>query len=263
MAERSFRFTNAIVREPAPSVINGLRTENLGDPDFDLLKTQHRAYIDALISAGLSVETLPCLNEFPDSLFVEDTALCLPGFGVILSPGAASRKNESSHTQASLEKFFSDIVSLDGPGTVDGGDVLVTDYEIVVGLSERTNAEGARALSNLAEGRGYKVRQVATPKGVLHLKSDCSLVDSNTILATRRLSSSGVFGEYRVLEVPAGEEPAANAIRVNDVVLLPSGFPITLRLLKDLGYRVSEIPNSECQKIDGGLSCLSLRLSLI
>ena len=262
MAEHSFRFTNAIVREPSPSVQFGLRSKNFGDPDFELLLSHHQAYVDALVEAGLSVEILPALEKFPDSLFVEDAALCLPQGAVILSPGAASRREESKFIEPALAKFFSKVVVLQGPGNLDGGDVLVTESEIIVGLSGRTDAEGVRSLSKAVEPWGYTVRQVSTPSGVLHLKSDCSLLDSDTILATRRLASTGVFAKYRLIEVPASEELAANLIRVNDSLLLPAGFPKTMRLLEELGYRVREIPNSECQKIDGGLSCLSLRFAM-
>ena len=262
MAEHSFRFTNAIVREPSPSVQFGLRSKNFGDPDFELLLSHHQAYVDALVEAGLSVEILPALEKFPDSLFVEDAALCLPQGAVILSPGAASRREESKFIEPALAKFFSKVVVLQGPGNLDGGDVLVTESEIIVGLSERTNVQGVRSLSEAVEPWGYTVRQVSTPSGVLHLKSDCSLLDVDTILATRRLGSTGVFANYRLIEVPDDEELAANSIRVNDSVLVPAGFPQTVRLLEELGYRVSNIPNSECQKIDGGLSCLSLRFAV-
>jgi dimethylargininase len=135
----------------------------------------------------------------------------------------------------------------------------VTGREILVGRSARTDAAGVAQLAEIAADWGHALREVFTPPGVLHFKTDCSLMDAETILSTRRLSASGCFDGYRVLDVAEGEEAAANAIRFNNLVLCPAGFPRTAEMLSTAGYEVFEIDNTDCAKLDGGMSCLSLR----
>lgn len=160
-----------------------------------------------------------------------------------------------------LEEVYTEVRTLQGPGFIEGGDILTTESEILVGKSERTNSEGIEELRRAVADWGYTVREVTTPPGVLHFKSDCSLLDGSTILSTPRLSQSGCFDGYTVIDVAEGEEPAANSIRVNDVVFMPRGFPLTTERVREAGFVVIELENSECQKIDGGLSCLSLRFT--
>ena len=117
-------------------------------------------------------------------------------------------------------------------------------------------------LHKLVKDWGYQVREVMTPEGVLHFKTDCSLLDADTILSTKRLAASGCFEGYRVLYTAEGEEAAANSIRFNQFVIMPAGFPKTAAMLRDEGFEVREINNTECAKIDGGMSCLSLRLPI-
>ena len=153
------------------------------------------------------------------------------------------------------------LVQIGGPGFIEGGDILVTEREILVGRSARTNAAGIAELTRLVAPWGHKVREVITPPGVLHFKTDCSLLDGETILSTKRLDASGCFEGYRVIHVAEGEEACANTIRFNDLVIMPAGFPRTRDLLAQAGYKVQEIGNSECAKLDGGMSCLSLRFT--
>ncbi|MDH3859526.1 MAG: dimethylarginine dimethylaminohydrolase, partial [Gammaproteobacteria bacterium] len=131
--------------------------------------------------------------------------------------------------------------------------------EILVGLSSRTDKAGVAELAEIISQWGYKLRQVVTPPGVLHFKTDCSLLDAETILSTKRLDATGCFTKYRVIHTYDGEEAAANSIRFNQLVLMPAGFPQTRDLLLNEGYEVREINNSECARLDGGMSCLSLR----
>ena len=146
-------------------------------------------------------------------------------------------------------------------GFIEGGDILVTEKEILVGRSARTDAEGVAEMARLVADWGYTVREVETPPGVLHFKTDCSLLDEETILATPRLDASGCFEGYRVVHTADGEDACANAIRFNDLVLFPAGFPRTRDRLVAEGYAVREIGNSEAAKLDGGMSCLSLRFT--
>ena len=259
--DHCFRFTRAIVRTPPRSAVNGLRAVDLGPPDVERLREHHARYVDVLGGLGVTVETLEAEEAFPDSLFVEDSALCLPEGAVVLRPGTATRVAEADLIEPSLRRHYAEVRRLAGPGTVDGGDVLVTGSEIVVGRSSRTDAQGVAELTTIVADWGHSVREVVTPPGVLHLKTHCSLLDADTILATRVLAETGCFDSYRVLDVDPAEEGAANAIRVNDAVLMPEGFPITTARVRDAGYDVITVPNSECARIDGGLSCLSLRFT--
>ena len=144
---------------------------------------------------------------------------------------------------------------------IEAGDILTTETEVLVGRSARTNGAGIAELAATIAPWGHKVREVFTPPGVLHFKTDCSLLDAETILATKRLDASGCFEGYRVIHTAEGEEACANAIRFNTLVVMPAGFPRTRDKLVAAGYDVREIGNSECAKLDGGMSCLSLRFS--
>ncbi len=258
--ETSFRFARAIVRAPGASAIHGLRANDRGDPDLGLLRDQHRAYVAALRGAGAEVIELPALEAFPDSLFVEDAALCLAEGAVVLRPGAKSRLGEAEALRPDLRVHIGEVVELDGPGFADGGDILRTEREVLVGLSARTDRAGAQALTAILRRWNWPLRIVDTPPGVLHFKTDCALVDAETVLATPRLAASGCFNGYRVIETAPGEDPAANAVRFNDVVLLAEGYPATAERLDKEGYHLAILDISEAAKLDGGLSCLSLRL---
>jgi len=257
----SFSFTNAIVRAPGTSVSNGLRTNGGTDPDAVRFRHQHCLYVDALVRAGLGVTELAPLEAFPDSVFVEDAALCLAGCAIVLRPGAASRAGESAALRPDLAVAGLRVLELADTGKIDGGDVLVTEGDVFVGLSTRTDAGGVEALAEVVEPLGYKVRGVATPGSILHFKSDCGLLDSTTIFATERLAATGCFDGYDVVVAPSGEEGAANLIRINNAVLVAEGFPVTAALLADRGYLVEVVAVDEAAKIDGGLSCMSLRFS--
>jgi dimethylargininase len=253
-------FPRAITRRPAPSVVDGLRAVDTGTPDLATMLTHHSDYIAALRETGAEVIELPPLDAFPDALFVEDTALCLPEGAVLMRPGAPSRQGEVDHMAAVLADIYQDVQRIDPPGHIEGGDILWTGREVLVGLSARTDAAGVAQLAAILDRWGHTLRVVETPPGVLHFKTDCALLCPDTILATERLSASGCFDDYRVLHVPEGEEPAANAIRFNDLVLMAEGFPRTATMLDRADYALRIIGNSECAKLDGGMSCLSMRL---
>jgi dimethylargininase len=261
MPERSFRFTHAITRRPAASITRGLRAVDTGAPDLATMLAHHAAYVAALRATGATVIELDPLEAYPDSVFVEDTALCLPEGAVVMRPGAPSRLGEAAEMAPHLRALYAEVAAVEGPGHVEGGDILMTDTEILVGRSARTDAAGIAELARIVGRWGHALREVATPPGVLHFKTDCSLLDAETILATRRLAASGCFEGYRVIEVPEGEEAAANTIRFNDRVLMPEGFPRTAERLASAGYAVTAIGNSECARLDGGMSCLSLRFT--
>jgi dimethylargininase len=251
-------FNNALVRTPARSVVRGLRAVDTGAPSHEGVLNEHAAYIAALEAAGVAVEVLPPSEDFPDSVFVEDTALVFGADAILLRPGAASRAGEANEMAPVLARRFQRVLAIEG-GTVEGGDVLATPRGVFIGCSARTNAEGARELVGPLAAIGLKGLPVETPRGVLHFKSDCSLLDEETILCTARLAASGVFDGFRVVLTPEGEEGAANALRVNDRVFVGASYPRTAEALDALGFRVVTLATREIAKIDAGLSCMSLR----
>lgn len=261
MSDLSFRFTHAITRKPGASITEGLRAVDTGAPDLSLMQAHHADYIAALRGTGASVIELPALEDFPDAVFVEDTALCLPKGAVIMRPGAPSRLGEAAEMEPHLTALYGRVARITGPGFIEGGDILTTETEVLVGRSARTDAAGIAELAAIITPWGYTLREVFTPPGVLHFKTDCSLLDDHTILSTPRLAASGCFDGYRIIPTAPGEEACANAIRFNDLVLFPAGFPQTRDRLLAAGYRIREVGNSECAKLDGGMSCLSLRFT--
>ena len=253
-----YDFNRALLRSPSRTVVDGLSAANLGTPDFDGVAREHVAYTRALEDAGISIEILPPLEAFPDSIFVEDTALVFTGAAIILRPGAPTRRGEATEMAPALARHFDRVLFL-RDGTVDGGDVLATRGKVFIGQSARTNAQGAQALVFQLAEIGLRALVVETPHDVLHFKSDCALLDEDTILATARLAASEVFNNFRCIIVPEGEEGAANAVRLKDRVLVSDAFPRTIDLLTKAGYRIVPLATREILKIDAGLSCMSLR----
>ncbi len=261
MSGRSYTFTNAIVRKPCDKITNGLRAVDTGAPNLELFRKHHDDYIAALASTRAEVLVLNELDTFPDSVFIEDAALCLQEGAVVMRPGAPSRLGEAEEISPILKNIYDEVVTIEGPGFIEGGDILTTEKEILVGTSERTDLTGIDELGRLVDRWGYKVRIVNTPDGVLHFKTDCSLLDEETILTTKRLSASGCFDGYRLIHTADGEEACANTVRFNELVLMPDGFSRTREILDSAGYNIRQIGNSEAAKLDGGMSCLSLRFS--
>lgn len=253
-----YEFDSAIIRTPGQSVVQGLRAGDGQDPGFEAVLAEHQAYAEALTAAGVAVQCLDPLEAFPDSIFVEDPALVFPEGAVLLRPGIVSREGETAAIAPVLRERFDRVLEL-AEGYVDGGDVLTTPRSVMIGLSARTDLAGAKALIAVLDKLGLKGELVQTPANVLHFKSDCALLDDETLLTTSRLAASGVFKNFGQIIVPQGEEGAANALRVNDRVFLGTGFPGTADLLDKMGYRIVPLKTSEIAKIDAGLSCMSLR----
>ena len=223
MSRPVFRFTHAIVREPAPSVVDGLSSGGT-PPDYARLAEEHGLYVAALRAAGVAVKVLAPLPDFPDSIFVEDAAFVLPAGAILLRPGAPSRAGEAAAIAPDIERHFGPVERIES-GMIDGGDILILPDAILVGLSERTDREGAENFADWAGRLGRAVRVVETPAGSLHFKSGCSLLDDNLVLATSDAADS--FEELEVLVTAESESNAANAIRVNDHVLMSASSPRT------------------------------------
>ena len=254
------KFTHAIVRPPASTFANGITSATLGPPDLALALEQHEAYCEVLERLGLSLVRLPPDPAFPDSTFVEDAAI-VTGRGAILTrPGAASRAGEVTAMGAALERWFPELDRITAPGTVDGGDVCEAGEHFFIGLSHRTNQQGAAQLSRwlAACGFGSSVIDIRGVPGILHLKTGLSWLGGRRLIAWPGIAGHEAFRGWEVIEVPRGEEYAANCILVNGSFLVASGFPRTAVLLRGQG-RVHELEMSEYRKMDGGLSCLSVR----
>jgi dimethylargininase len=251
-------FTHAIVRKPGRSVVGGLRAGQGSDPSYSGVADEHAAYATALVNAGVALTVLPALEAFPDSVFVEDPALVFPEGAILLRPGAASRAGETETLAPALRDKFDTVLSLE-QGFADGGDVLATPQCVMIGLSARTDKAGAGGLAMHLERLGRRAAIVETPSDVLHFKTDCALIDDETVLTTKRLSSSGVFKEFREILTPDGEEAAANALRVNKTLFVGARFERTIELLARAGYEIVPLAVDEIGRIDAGLSCMSLR----
>ena len=254
-----FDFTHAIVRTPGRSVVDGLRDDPGAVPRYSEILKEHAAYVTALAGAGVHVDILPPLEDFPDSVFVEDPALVFGDGAILLRPGAPSRLGERDAMREALTARFERVLELGQGEFTDGGDVLVTPAAVFIGLSKRTNAAGAAALLSHLAALGRHARIVETPRGVLHFKTAVSLLAEDTLLATPAMAASGLFADFKIVPTPDGEEAAANALRVNDTVFAGAHFPRTIESLTKAGYAVAPLPVREIAKLDAGLSCMSLR----
>ena len=254
-------FTHAIVRPPAATFAEGLTSSDLGPPDLSLALEQHEAYCRQLERLGLSLIRLPPDPAFPDSTFVEDAAIVTARGAILTRPGAPSRAGEVTALGESLCRWFPELDRINSPGTVDGGDVCEAGDHFFIGVSHRTNEEGAAQLGRWLKARGYtsSVIDIRKMPGILHLKTGLSWLGGRRLIAWPDLIGNEALREWEVLEVPEGEEYAANCIRVNDTVLVAHGSPKTAALLRGLGHDVVELEMSEYRKMDGGLSCLSVR----
>lgn len=250
-------YTRAIVRSPSANAGDGLTTATLGPPDAALMLEQHGEYVRVLESLGMEVTVLDSDARYPDACFVEDTAVVTPGVAVITCPGAPSRRGEEAAVEPLLAEHRP-IARIEAPGTVDGGDVLVMGGRVLIGLSGRTNEEGAQQLAATLESHGMRCTTLEVGEG-LHLKSSINALGEYRLLVTPEFSEHPELGSFERVVVPAHETYAGNSLWVNDHVLVPAGFPATRELIERLGTETIETDVSEFRKMDGGLTCLSIR----
>jgi dimethylargininase len=258
---RVFDFDHAIVRAPGRSVIDGIRSDPRAEPSFEKIAEEHATYLAALRDAGLEVDVLAPLDRFPDSMFVEDPAFIIPEGAIQLRSGAEARRGEGEEIASALRRHFETVFALEGDEYVDGGDVLIAPEAIFIGLSKRTNRKGAEALRGILSKLGRKAHIAQTPDTILHFKTAVSLLSEDTVVTTKAMAASGIFADYKIVLVPDGEEPAANLLRVNDVVFVGESFPRMIDLVAKEDLRVMPLPVTEIGKLDAGLSCMSLRWS--
>ncbi|HEX4304286.1 MAG TPA: arginine deiminase family protein [Rhizomicrobium sp.] len=254
-----FSFTHALARTPGRSVVDGLRDDPRAVPDYGEILKEHAAYVAALRAVGVAVDVLDPLEAFPDSVFVEDPALVFGDGAILLRPGAPSRLGERDAMRGELARRFGRVLELGDGEYADGGDVLVTPNAVFIGLSQRTNEAGAAALVAHLRTLGRIGRVVETPPGILHFKTAVSLLAEDTLLATPAMAASGLFAGFEIVQTPPGEDATANALRVNDTVFASAQLPRTIDALAKAGYGVTPLSVREIAKLDGGLSCMSLR----
>jgi dimethylargininase len=254
-------FTRAIVRPPAETFADGITESGLGPPDLSLALEQHQIYCQTLERLGLALVRLPPDPAFPDSTFVEDAGIATGKGAILTRPGAATRAGEVAALGAALGRWFSPLDRIEPPGTVDGGDVCEAGSHFFIGVSHRTNSTGAAQLAAWLGERGFGASLIYIREypGMLHLKTGLSWLGGRKLLAWPSIAGHEAFRGWEVLQAPQGEEYAANCIHVNGSLLIAQGFPKTAALLRGLGQEVVELDMSEYRKMDGGLSCLSVR----
>jgi len=254
-------LTHAIVRPPGPNFSDGLTSVDLGAPDYQTALKQHAKYREALRSCGLTLVDLPPDYRYPDSTFVEDTAIITERCVVVTRPGAETRQGETAAIESELSKSFDHIGFIQAPGTVDGGDVCEAGNHFFIGISARTNEAGAQQLADLLLAYDYNSEfvDVRDVKSILHLKSGLSYLGEKQLVVIDELAGFEQFRRYDLIRVDRGEEYAANCVRINDFALVAAGFPSFAKRLNECGYSTISLEMSEFQKMDGGLSCLSLR----
>ena len=250
-------FRKAIVRAPGPDAAAGLTTAGRGAPDYSLLLLQHAAYVEALRRLGIEVDVLPAAPGYPDAYFIEDAAVVTPEVAIVTRPGAPSRRGETSSVEPALAGYRP-LRRIEPPGTLDGGDVLFAGGHFFIGLSERTNAAGARQLGAIVASAGHPWTSVPVGRG-LHLKSFVNTLGGRTLVFAPGFEAGEAFRDYDRIVLDPGDEYAANTLWINGTLLVPSDFPGAREKYARLGLPVVELDTSEMRKMDGGLTCLSLR----
>lgn len=259
-------LTRAIVRPPAANFASGLTTAELGRPIYARALAQHEAYCLALTNCGLELIRLDADERYPDSTFVEDAAVIIVDSDaapkiIFTRPGAASRLGEVDGIKAAVASLSLETFAIESPGTLDGGDICEAENHFFIGLSERTNQSGAEQLARLLASWGHTSSfvDIRSLDGLLHLKSGLAYLGDNRLALIGALAGYQPFAGYETIRTSTAEEYATNCIRVNDHVLIATGSPRLERSLTDLGYQTIALDMSEFEKMDGGLSCLSLR----
>lgn len=247
----------AVTRKVSPSIA---RCELTHLPrthiDFERAHAQHAGYERTLEALGCEVLSLPAEPDLPDSVFVEDTAVVLPEVAVIARPGAESRRPETASIATALAPYR-DLVHMAEPATLDGGDVLVFERTVFVGLSSRTNEAGAEQLRTTLSMHGYRTVAVE-PSGCLHLKSAASVVAANTLLVNRELVDAAVFGDAEIVDVHPSEPRAANALLIGETAVLPAAYVRTRERLEVRGISTAPVDISELAKAESGVTCSCL-----
>ncbi len=224
--------------------------------DLDLARQQHAEYEACLERLGCVLIQLPEKPELPDAVFVEDAAVVLDEVALITRPGAVSRRTETESIAAALQPYR-DILRIESPGTVDGGDVLLVGKDIYVGLSSRSNEQAVSQMQQLLAPYNYRVHGIEV-HGCLHLKSAVTAVSENTLLVNPDWIDSSTFARYEIIKVHPDEAYGANGLRIGETVIYPVTFPRTAERLVQRGIRIELVDLSELAKAEGAVTCCSL-----
>lgn len=248
-------FTHAFVRPPGDSFRAALSSSGAA-LDVALARRQHAEYCQALVAAGLTIETLPPDERFPDSCFMQDPAIVIAGRAIIGRPGAVSRRGEEESAAAALADRFP-LSRVVAPGTLEGGDVLILPDRVIVGRSGRTNAAGIAQLTAALAGTGLPVYATEV-QPYLHLLTAVTYLGEGIALAVEGWPLPSPLAGLEVLRVPSDEAYAANSLGIGRHVIVPAGHPRTAARLTAHGFTVLPVPMSEFARADGGVTCLSL-----
>ncbi len=224
--------------------------------DVNVAQSQHHGYVQALKELRYAVLELPAEPDLPDSVFVEDTAVILPDAAIITRPGADSRKPETESIAQALRPYR-ELVFIESPGSVDGGDVLVLGKNIYVGLSTRSNQSAIDQMNQLLGKYGYKAQGVEM-RDCLHLKTAVTRADDNTLLINRKWVDVENFEGYDLIDVDESEPFAANCLPLGDSIIFPVAFPRTRAKLGARGYKIKPVVVDELAKAEGAVTCCSL-----
>jgi len=251
-------FRNAILRSPCSSIIDGITSSDIGKPVYSVALDQHNKYAEILQKLELKTQILPPNTLFPDSTFIEDIALCTQQCAIITSPGATTRRGEIDGMHEVLSKYYKSIEKIILPATLEAGDVMMVGNHFFIGISNRTNSDGADQLIKILNNYSMSGSKVPLMK-MLHLKSGVSYLENNFMLVCGEFIGNKIFERFNRIIVDDDESYAANSLWINNKVLVPEGFPKTREKIERAGYETITLNMSEFRKVDGGLSCLSLR----
>jgi dimethylargininase len=254
-------FRHAILRRPGANFAEGETSVDLGAPVWAEVEKQYQQYCNALEKCGVQIEVLAADAQHPDSTFVEDTAVLTKHSAIFTRPGAASREGEVRGIRPAVEKHFKRVHEIVAPATLDGGDICEADNHFFIGVSRRTNEAGAQQLAKILESEGYTTSCVDIRRmtSILHLKSGVVYLRDKHLVVMDEMADWPQFAGYDIIRVGPEESYAANCVLVNDHVLLPAGYPRLQGELERRRYKIIALEMSEFRKMDGGLSCLSLR----
>lgn len=224
--------------------------------DLGLAREQHALYVVALEACGVEVTELPADEERPDAVFVQDRVLVLEGRAIVCPSAVESRRGEEEALLAALDPSLP-VFKLRPPACLDGGDVLVAEDLVVVGLSERSNEAAVAQLRSLL-GPARRVEGVRLPADLLHLLSGCSYLGDGRLLAVEAVRGLSFAKGFEIVPLAEAEAAAANALALGEHVVLPAGYPGAAAGIEALGLLVHAVPVSEFEKRDAGVTCLSM-----
>lgn len=255
-------YEEAVVRTPCANFAEGLTHGLLGRPDVELAVAQHRKYTEALRQCGVEVTVLPPEDAYPDSCFTEDEAIVTDRMAVLPSPCRPSRQGEEILIRPVIEKYYAGrIEEIKRPGTLEGGDICRDGNHFFIGISSRTNEDGARQMAEIARKHGFTC-DFCDIRGIriLHLSTGMSYIGDNTVICVPEFQHFEAYKPYRLIVTDPEEAYAANCVRMNDRLIMAEGFPKTEAKLRAAGFDILTVPMTEFEKQDGGLSCLSIRI---